>query len=57
MIDYFSTLQGVYMDINCTLNCIHQQNGKCALIIIPAFVQSITITQAEYDCAYFEEKL
>lgn len=45
------------MDINCTLNCIHQQNGKCALIIIPAFVQSITITQAEYDCAYFEEKL
>lgn len=43
------------MDINCVLNCKHQENGKCTLIEIPlAFSRSVHI-DAKKDCAYFEK--
>jgi len=43
------------MDINCILPCLHQVNGKCALVVVPDFVS----LQPEniYDdcnCAYFQ---
>ena len=43
------------MDINCTLACLHQANGKCALIVVPDFIAR---QPADYyedcDCAYFQ---
>ncbi|WP_303860590.1 hydroxymyristoyl-ACP dehydratase [Alkalibaculum bacchi] len=37
--------------INCTSNCIYQENGKCAL----QNVQAIT-SSCNDDCAYFISK-
>lgn len=34
--------------INCTLNCVYQENGKCAL----QNVQAITSSSSN-ECAYF----
>ena len=42
------------MDINCTLPCLHQINGKCSLIVVPDFVASHPIDFFEdCNCAYF----
>ena len=43
------------MDINCTLPCLHQINGKCALVVVPDFIafQSASFYD-DCDCAYFQ---
>lgn len=45
------------MDINCTLPCLHQANGKCVLVVVPDFVARSYLDfyeGATLDCAYFE---
>ena len=43
------------MDINCTLPCLHQTNGKCALIVVPDFMaKSPANFYEDIDCAYFQ---
>ncbi|MBS5857257.1 MAG: hydroxymyristoyl-ACP dehydratase [Clostridia bacterium] len=38
-------------NINCSLNCIYQKDGKCNYnLIIPSNISS------HFDCAYFIEK-
>ncbi|WP_113802999.1 hydroxymyristoyl-ACP dehydratase [Garciella nitratireducens] len=37
--------------INCTANCIHQNNGKCSF----DHVDTATCT-SDQDCAFFQEK-
>ena len=42
------------MDINCTFPCLHQIDGKCALIVVPNFVVRGTSGFFENcDCVYF----
>lgn len=41
------------MNINCSENCVHQQNGKCILNRISTFS---TISSSIYGCAYFKPK-
>jgi len=43
------------MDINCTLPCLHQVDGKCALIVVPDMTGRQAIGYYEgIDCAYFK---
>jgi len=43
------------MDINCVLNCIHQKNGKCALVVVPTFIaRQKPDLPDNLDCAYYE---
>jgi hypothetical protein len=37
--------------INCSSNCIHQQEGECTLDIVAKNSASVSS-----DCAFFEEK-
>ena len=46
------------MDINCTLPCLHQIDGKCALVVVPDFI--VHRNEGFYeacDCAYFHSML
>ena len=46
------------MNISCTNNCIHQQDGACTLTEIPnsftSSAQALTDGQNETDCLYCE---
>lgn len=45
------------MDINCTLNCIHQNDGKCTLTDL-ASLSNVSFDDADDDaqCPYMRKK-
>lgn len=40
-------------NINCSLNCSHENNGKCTLNLISVL---LSFTGVRPDCAYFEPR-
>ena len=44
------------MNINCVLNCKHQQEGKCALHQLPGWTNRAYLIDPSWDCAYYEGK-
>lgn len=42
------------MDINCTLNCSHQKEGKCRLEEVRTDTR--VITSKHIDCPYYKDK-
>ncbi|MCL2407874.1 MAG: hypothetical protein FWC95_08095 [Defluviitaleaceae bacterium] len=41
------------MDINCTDNCVHQHDGKCVLVTLPASAR-LNTRALSHKCLYYD---
>lgn len=45
------------MDINCTLNCIYQNDGKCTLTDLSSLSNVNFNDEDDMECPYMEKKI